>query len=115
MARHRTLKGRQRTIQSNLARARARNEQFASTLTDPKSRFKSTSNATTSKESISNYMSRPYDNSEMIAASLRQAAMTDGVVNSTIRYYQSHPTYNYTLFPVLGNKVYDVGQNMKND
>ena len=115
MARHRTIKSRQRTLQSNLARARAKNEQFASTLTDPKSRFKSTSNATTDKISISNYMSRPYDNSEMIAASLRLASVSDGVVNSTIRYYQSHPTYNYSLFPVLGNKIYDVSSNMKND
>ncbi|PWT37677.1 hypothetical protein [Limosilactobacillus reuteri] len=115
MANQRTLKGRQRTIQRNLARARARNEQFASTLTDPKSRFRSTSNATTSKSSISNYMSRPYDNTENIAANLRDAAITDGIVSSTLRYYQSHPTYNYSLFPVLGHKVYDVDQNMKND
>ncbi|MCC4472902.1 hypothetical protein LMB88_04545 [Limosilactobacillus reuteri] len=109
------MKSRQRTKQRNLAEARARYEQFASTLSDPKSRFKPTSTATTTKSSVDSYLNRPFDNTELIAATLRQAAITDGIVSSTIRYYQSHPTYNHTIYPVLGNKQYEVDQNMKQD
>lgn len=82
---------------------------------DPKSRFKSSTTATTDKSSIKNYLQRPADNFSNIATTLRQATVNSGVVGRVIDYYVSHPTYNYSIYPVLGNKQYDLDANMRND
>lgn len=117
MARRRSgsIQNRRRNRHRSLAQTRRRNEQYAALVADPKSHFKSTSTATTDKDNIKNYLSRPYDNASAIAAALKKAYVASSVVGKVIDYYQSHPTYNYTVFPVLGNKVYDVDGNMQQD
>lgn len=99
----------------NLASVRRVNAQYAAALADPKSRFKSTTTASTDKANIKNYLRRPADNFSQIAANLRQAYINSGVINKVIDYYQSHPTYNYSIYPVLGNKNYEIPATMKND
>ena len=61
MARPRTVRGRQRMYERNINRVRQRNSEYASVLSDPKSRFQSTSSATTDKDNIKTYLERPYD------------------------------------------------------
>ena len=108
-----------RTVNSRrkaLSRARRRNAEFASFLADPKSRFKSTTSATTTKSSIKNYLERPSDNFNNIAATMRQASVNNGIIRRVIDYYQSQPTYNHSIYPLLGNKVYEIdSENMHND
>ena len=113
--RQRTLRERRQQRQRSLAAIRKRNAEYASVLADPKSRFKASTTASTSKSSIKSYLQRPTDNFSNIAATLRQAYINSGVVGRVIDYYQAHPTYNYSIFPVLGNKNYELASNMKQD
>lgn len=94
---------------------RRRNDEYVSVTADPKSRFKSTTSATTTKSSIKNYLQRPYDNFSNIAATMRQAYLSNGIIGKVIDYYQAHPTYNYSIHPVMGNKVYELSPDMRED
>lgn len=115
MARPRTVRGRQRMYERNINRVRQRNSEYASVLSDPKSRFQSTSSATTDKDNIKTYLERPYDNAEVIAATMREAYIKNGVISKVLDYYQSIPTYNYSIYPVLGNKQYQLENNLQQD
>lgn len=113
--RNRTLQERKRNYQRKLAAARKRNAEYVSLLAEPKSRFKSTTTATSTKSSIKNYLERPADNFSNVAASMRSSYTKSGIVSKVIDYYQSHPTYNHSIYPVLGNKIYEMDQSMRQD
>lgn len=94
----------------------SKNEQFASTLADPKSRFRSTTSATRDKARIQNYLAKPAENFAAISALMRDMVLKNGVVGKAIDYYQSHPTYNHSIYPLLGsNKNYKFDGNMSED
>lgn len=114
MARKRTVRSRREQYRRNVAKARRWNgEEYASLLADPKHRFRSTKTATTDKSNIKSYLQRPVDNADNIAATFRQAYLNSGVISKVIDYYVAHPTYNYSISPVLGNKVYEMDDSMK--
>lgn len=113
--RRRTLQQRRQARNKSIAAIRKRNESYAAALADPKSRFKSTTTAATDKSSIKGYLQRPSDNFANIAATLRQAYISNGVIGRVIDYYQAHPTYNYSIYPVLGNKQYELDTNNMHD
>ena len=71
--------------------------------------------ATTDKDNIKTYLERPYDNAEVIAATMRQAYIENGIISKVLDYYQSIPTYNYSIYPVLGNKQYQLDNNLQQD
>lgn len=83
-------------------------------LSDPKSRFKPTSTAVADKSNILSALKQPYSNAARIAGTMRNAYLTNGSVSKVIDYYQSHPTYNYNIYPVLGNKQYELNDNVRN-
>lgn len=112
---NRTLQERRQAYNRSRQIARQRHREYAKVLAEPKSRFKSTTSATTTKSSVKSYLERPNDNFSNIAATLRQAYTKSGVISRVIDYYTSHPTYNHSIYPVLGNKVYEIGQNMQQD
>ena len=109
------MRGRRRTYERNIASIRRKNAEYASVLADPKSRFKPSTNAATEKKNIKSYLQRPADNFATIAATLRQAYLNSGIVSGVIDYYVAHPTYNYSIYPVLGNKQYAIAGNMQQD
>lgn len=109
------MRGRRRTYERNIAAVRRRNAEYASVLSDPKNRFKSNTTATTDKSNIKSYLRRPSDSFEQIAATLRQAYIQSGIVSGVIDYYVASPTYNYSIYPVLGNKQYNIQANMQED
>lgn len=115
VTRKRTAMGRRRTYEHNIQLVRKRNAEYAAALADPKGRFKPNASAATSKSSIKNYLNRPADNAENISATLRRALVSSGVINRVLDYYQSHPTYNHSVYPVLGNKQYDVTPDLRRD
>lgn len=93
---------------SNSRRIHGRTDRFAQILADPKARFKAGTAATTEKNNLKTYIKKPYDNAARIAATVREASVTSGVFAKVIDYYQSILTYNYTIYPVLGNKTYQL-------
>ncbi|WP_260241195.1 hypothetical protein [Limosilactobacillus reuteri] len=113
--RRRNMRGKRRTYERNIAAIRRRNAEYASVLADPKSRFKPSTSAVIEKSNIKSYLQRPADNFAQIAATLRQAYLNSGIVSGVIDYYVAHPTYNYSIYPVLGNKQYAIGNNMQED
>lgn len=116
MVRNRTPRGRKRTYERNSARTHHnRSSEYVSILADPKSRLQSTQTTTTSKSTIKSYLQRPQQSATSIAGALRSAYVSSGVISKVIDYYQSHPTYNYSISPILGNKVYKTDGNMRAD
>lgn len=100
----------------NIRDVRKSNEAlFASMISDPKARLSVTDNATTAKSSITSYLKQPYSNYNNIASSMRDAYVQNGIVTKVIDHYVSLPTYAHTIYPMLGNKVYQVDSNMQND
>ena len=90
-------------------------QDFASSVADPKGRLKATSSVASDKSTIGNYLERPYDNAANIANALEDASIKSGTFEKVLQLYQSIPTYNHTISPVLGNKLYDFSGNMSND
>lgn len=112
MVKARNPRGRRRNYEHNIAAIRKRNAEYVATLADPKHRLSSTRTATTDKSTVQNYLQRPVDNSDSIAANLRQAYINSGVINKVVDYYVSQPLYNYSISPVLGNKIYSTDSSM---
>ncbi|MFT9003224.1 MAG: hypothetical protein ABF991_00785 [Liquorilactobacillus hordei] len=99
----------------NVRDVRKSNLQFADALADPRARISSTTSATTSKTNILTYLKNPKNNVDAIAATMRNAYNTNGLITRIIDYYLSIPTCNYSLYPVLGNKQYDLDATLSND
>lgn len=92
------------------------NEEFASSLADPKSRLRVATTATADKARIQNYLKKPEENFTQIAALMREMVSKNGVVGKAIEYYQSHPTYYHSIFPILGSSAeYDFTGSTKED
>lgn len=92
-----------------------RTDRFAQILSDPKARFKAGTTATTGKSNLKTYLKKPYDNAARIAATVRESSFTSGVVSRVFDYYQSILTFNYTIYPILGNKQYRLETNGMQD
>lgn len=92
---------------NNIKDIRKSNELFADAMADPKSRFMSSSTAATERDTLVTNLKNPKDNFGAISATMRSAYTRNGLVTKVIDYFQSHPTYNHSIYPLLGNKNYD--------
>lgn len=110
------VRGQRKKPRRNFRAIQAKREEFANIVADPKAGLKPTTTGATEKSNVATYLQRPYDNAPQIAATIRDSVNKYGVLAKVIDYYQSLPTYNFAIKPILGNKVYDIDTvNMRND
>ncbi|KRL07918.1 hypothetical protein [Liquorilactobacillus hordei] len=114
-ARNKLRNDKRRQYRNNVKDVRKTNQAFADAFADPRARISSTSSASTNKENILNFLKNPTSNTGSIAATMRGAYVKNGLITRVVDYYQSIPTFNYSVYPVMGNKIYDLEGNLSQD
>jgi len=69
---------------------------------------------TATTTTVNNLFSSPEENSASIASYMTSLYKKNGIVGGTVRYFQSHPTYNYSIYPIMNQKSgYEMKQNLE--
>lgn len=81
-------------------------QDFASTMSDTAGSYRSdiVNISSTNTSTIENLFQAPETNYSQIASYMTALYKKNGIIGGTVKYYQSHPTYNFSIYPTMNVK-----------